>query len=41
VTISDSRDGDIFKEPGSQFVINGGGAKKPSGRPSGRAFTAR
>lgn len=37
VTISDSRDGDIFKEPGSQFVINGGGAKKSSVR----AFTAR
>ncbi|MEU6764962.1 CARDB domain-containing protein [Streptomyces sp. NPDC046853] len=37
VTISGSRDGDIFKEPGSQFVINGGGAKKSSVR----AFTAR
>ncbi|MEV8313380.1 CARDB domain-containing protein [Streptomyces sp. NPDC059900] len=37
VTISGSRDGDIFKEPGSQFVINGGGAKKSSVR----SFTAR
>ncbi|MFE6157628.1 CARDB domain-containing protein [Streptomyces sp. NPDC056486] len=37
VTISGSRDGDILKEPGSQFVINGGGAKKSSVR----AFTAR
>ncbi|MGW6274546.1 CARDB domain-containing protein [Streptomyces sp. NPDC055060] len=32
VSISGSRDGDIFKEPGSQFVINGGGAKKSSTR---------
>ncbi|MFF1700081.1 CARDB domain-containing protein [Streptomyces sp. NPDC058257] len=37
VTISGSRDGDILKEPGSQFVINGGGAKQSSNR----AFTAR
>ncbi|MGW6059641.1 CARDB domain-containing protein [Streptomyces sp. NPDC055189] len=37
VTISGSRDGDIFKEPGSQFVINGGGVKKSSVR----SFTAR
>ncbi|MCT2589164.1 discoidin domain-containing protein [Streptomyces sp. N2-109] len=27
VTITDSADGDILVEPGSQFVINGGGAK--------------
>ncbi|MFF3645311.1 CARDB domain-containing protein [Streptomyces sp. NPDC002564] len=37
VSISGSRDGDIFKEPGSQFVINGGGAP---GSPV-REFTAR
>ncbi|MEU5957613.1 CARDB domain-containing protein [Streptomyces sp. NPDC047525] len=37
VTISDSRDGNILIEPGSQFVINGGGAKKSATR----AFTNR
>ncbi|GAA1902887.1 CARDB domain-containing protein [Streptomyces durmitorensis] len=37
VTISDSRDGNILIEPGSQFVINGGGAKKSATR----AFTHR
>ncbi|MFC8128459.1 CARDB domain-containing protein [Streptomyces sp. NPDC057302] len=37
VTISGSRDGDILKEPGSQFVINGGGAKESSVR----SFTNR
>ncbi|WP_428957765.1 glycosyl hydrolase family 28-related protein [Streptomyces sp. cg35] len=28
VTIADSRDGDVLTEPGSQFVINGGTAKR-------------
>ncbi|MGB8939538.1 MAG: CARDB domain-containing protein [Streptomyces sp.] len=32
VTITDSRDGNILIEPGSQFVINGGGAKKSAAR---------
>ncbi|WP_369213405.1 CARDB domain-containing protein [Streptomyces flavofungini] len=36
VRISDSRDGNILVEPGSQFVINGGGAQPVTGVPGTR-----
>ncbi|WP_399921357.1 CARDB domain-containing protein [Streptomyces kanamyceticus] len=36
VQISDSRDGDILKEPGSQFVINGGAASRGGAVPGTR-----